>query len=143
MTQSNEQLRSGIKTSIFGRRVGLDNNDYLQGPLSPKYATQTLTSASTATAILPYGYTALSSSNGATFAMAAPVEGVDKRIFDSSTASGSVVVQLPTGVTFITTAGSSFNQATFSGIGQTADLFGQSTSAYAVLGLAGCAFSTF
>ncbi len=143
MAKTIEQIRDSIATSIFGRRVGLSNDQYLVGPLDNKTVTQQATTLTTGTVINPHGFTGVSSSTNTTWAMAAPVEGVGKQLAATSTSTGTMVVQLPSGVTFLTTAGSSFNQATFNAIGQAVELFGVSTSVYAAIGAGSCTFSTF
>ncbi len=143
MAKSLQQLSNSIITSVFGRRLGMDIGGYLVGPPDMKVQTQVATSLTTSSAIDPHGITSLAATSAATYAMSAPVEGVEKKLVCTSTGAGNQVVQLPTGVTFQTTAGTSFNQATFSGVGQSADLVGLSTSLYAAIGTASCAFSTF
>lgn len=53
---SYQGLKSQILTSIFGRRLGIDSNDFLLGPKGHRVAVYTVTSATTGNTTLPnYG----------------------------------------------------------------------------------------
>ena len=92
MAQSLETLRNSVHTSIFGRRLGLDSDDYLVGPKSHKGAVEDLTT-STGTDVLAYGtarVTATGSSQGPVqYNLAAPVPGVQKVLCLNTTSTGS------------------------------------------------------
>ena|SRR5258706_15958194 len=142
MAMTIQQLRNNILTSIFGRRLGLDNDQYLVGALDNKVVTQQATTLTTGTVINAHGFTGVSSSTNTTWSMAAPVEGISKQLVATTTSTGTMAVQLASG-NFLTTAGSSFNQVTFTALGQSVDLVGLSTSLYAAIGAGSAAYSTF
>ena len=161
MTQSLTTLRNNILTSIHGRRLGLDPNQFLQGPKDIRKQTQFIGSStnssasSTGTEIDNYGYTALAVATqaastgssygttevGGTFALAAPAEGVEKLIFTASQHSTMLIaVQFSTGVTAqYSSFGSSFGGLGFNAPGQWVRMVGISTSKWAIIGNAtGC-----
>jgi len=78
MALSIEQLKNRIITSIHGRRIGFDENDYLVGPKDLRKNIVDYTSGSTGTTVLPYGVhsfqlTTLSTQD---FLLSNPVPGV-------------------------------------------------------------------
>ena len=99
MAQSLETIRNQILTSIFGRRLGLDPNDYLVGQKDIKHVVTDLTSASTATAIPAHGFVSYTGTSlatttanaGATFLLSNPVTGVSVTVFNVNalTSAGS------------------------------------------------------
>ena len=143
MAMSIEQIRQTIITSLFGRRLGLSVDQYLVGALDNKVVTQQATTLTTGTRINAHGFTGVSSSTNTTWTMDPPVEGVSKQLAATSTSTGTMTVQLPTGANFVTTAGSSFNQVAFTALGQSIDLFGASTSVFMAIGAGSAAYSTF
>lgn len=144
MSRTIQQIRDQLLlTSIFGRRLGLDSQEFLVGALDNRVVTQQATTTTTGTNINPHGFTGISSSTNTTWQISAPVEGIGKQLAATSTSTGTMAVQAPAGVTFLTTAGSSFNQMVFTAVGQAVELFGVSTSVYAAIGAGSCAFSTF
>lgn len=160
MAVSLEQIRNKIFTSIYGRRLGLDPNEFLVGPKDVRVATQTLTSATTGTNALNYGITGFNvttasastaSSVGTTevgrsFLLDAPAEGVTKFVYNANTtgSTASVVVEFGTGVTcFSASLGSTFTGLTMWAGGQYAHLVGVSTSQWlAMTGSTGTSFAS-
>lgn len=153
-----ETLRNSILTSIYGRRLGLKNGDFLTGPKALVKATQTIepssalsTVSTTGTAILNYGITSLAVATAAattgssygttevagTYALAAPEPGVEKLIYTASNHSTMLIsVQFSTGVTaFNTSNGSTFGGLSFNAPGQWVRLVGLSTSKWLMAGI--------
>ena len=97
MAQTLETIRNSIITSIFGRRLGLDNNSFLSGPKDIKHVVTDLTSASTATAIPNHGVTNVTATSlatsaaGGVFAIDYPQPGVVTTIcnVNANTSAGS------------------------------------------------------
>lgn len=91
-----QTLRNSILDSIKGRKFGLDKDEYIVGPLAFKPQVLDLSSASTATAIPPYGIThlllttAATSAAGGGFIMSAPVPGVSVKIVNDYTSTGAL-----------------------------------------------------
>lgn len=148
-------LQNSILTSIYGRRLGLNKNEFVVGPKDIALATQDIgtgtTVSSTGTEILNYGITSLSVATAAattgssygtaevagTFALAAPEPGVQKTIYTASSHSTMLIsVQFSTGVTALnTSAGSTFGGLSFNAPGQWVKLIGVSTSKWLMAGI--------
>lgn len=140
--------------SIYSRKLGVDRSGYITGETGIKVpnlyvgaqgseiamygstAIQTLSSGSTGTQITAGGVTTINSSNALTWTMAPPVAGVRKTICCQSTAvSGAITVRLSTSVSgnFASTAGSSFQAASFLSTNTAIHLVGLSTSLWLVV----------
>lgn len=91
MALSLESLRNVIATSIFGRRLGLDINDYLTGTKDIRKAVEDLTTVPTT--VIAYGnsrVTASGSSQGPVqHFLPVPVVGLTKILSISTTSTGS------------------------------------------------------
>jgi hypothetical protein len=83
MAQSLQTLRNSIITSVHGRRLALDKDDFLVGPPEIKRVVADYTSGSTGTEILPYGVHSfqLTTLSTQTFVIRDPVPGVPVTIF--------------------------------------------------------------
>lgn len=130
-TTTLEGLRSDILTSIFGRRLGLDINEFLVGPKDHKVPVTAATSATSGTIIPNYGFTTLLSATGLIpWQLQAPEPGVRKELTATGSAAG--VVTLVSG-TFQTSASSTQTALTFSSsYANTVSLMGISTSVYEI-----------
>ena len=78
-------LRSAKQTSIHGRRLALDKDDYLVGPRGLREQVEELTSASTAQTLSAYGLTVINVTSAVTtgtnsFFLPNPVPGARKTI---------------------------------------------------------------
>ena len=149
-----QQLRNSILTSIHGRRLGLDPNEFLVGVKDTLRPIQSLTSGSTATTVLNYGLTQLNVTTGAastassigttetgcSWQMAAPVAGVEKILTKVSATAGSTmpcIVEFSTGATVTgvdTTLGTTFTGVNLQGVGAFVRLLGLGTTAWLVIG---------
>lgn len=149
-----EGLRSQILTQIWGRRLGLDSNNYLVGPLSQRTAVQgvssagsTVTSTSVASPLTPYGVslvgaTAASATTG--YTLSAPVPGVSKILFVPTTGYAVVTVTTDStgagaGAFICSTASvtSTYQIITFSGKGNYCELIGLTTALWGVKSFSG------
>lgn len=139
--------------SIYGRALGVTLDGYITGQQGYQDVINAATSASTATALKPYGINTLSvttgsSSAGAGFTMSAPYPGVSVIVTNVTTSSTQAITVTLASGTFMTgafaaanvTAGSSYNKLTLNNAGETVSLVGISTSYYLVRSLNG--FST-
>ena len=133
MAISLDQLRNLIVTGWYGRRDGLDANDFEVGPKDLRTQVQDINTTA-ATTVYNYGYTNLmcTAASSAVYTIPAPTVGIFKTIVQTCTSTLGYAVQAPSGVNFVTTAGSSFNQVVFQGIGQTGDLIALTTAKYAI-----------
>ena len=112
MAYSLETLRSQKITSIHGRRLGLDKNDYLVGPKAVREQVEDLTTTAASSAS-PYGLTRLmatGSSQLSDYTLQAPVIGVVKRIAMQTSSTGCQLVRASGSALFygcsVATAGS-------------------------------------
>lgn len=158
MGQTLTQIRNRMLTSIYGRRLGLNQADFLGGVkglikaiqvIEPSSALSTV--STTGTEINNYGMTSLAvateaattgSSYGSTevggqFGMAAPEPGIEKIIYTATNHSTMLItVNFGTGVTGInTSAGSSFGGLSFNAKGQWVRLYGLSTAQWLMAGI--------
>jgi hypothetical protein len=134
-----DQLRNQILTSWYGRKDGLDNQEFEIGPHDLRVATQVLTTT-VATTILNYGFAALACTvaSSAAYTLQQPVQGVQKQIVQVSSSTLGYTLTLPAGCNFLSTpataanSGSTYTVLTFAGAGQQADLVGLSSTLVAV-----------
>lgn len=107
-----ETLRSQMITSVHGRRLGLDKDDYAVGPKDLRRQVEDVQTTE-GSSLSPYGLTRVltsGSSQTAIHTLQAPVIGVQKRIFLQSTSTGCQIIRFSGSATVIgaslTTAGS-------------------------------------
>lgn len=155
-----ESLRNAIRTSIYGRRLGLDTtNDQativggvlmrggnLVGVPGIRYPIQFVT-ATGGSSVYPSGYVELSctAASSAINSIQAPIPGLEVTIFNSATSTLGHVIQ-SSGANFQTTQGSSQNQFVLLGQGNGVCLIGVSTAKWQceIIGAtAGVTLSTF
>lgn len=136
-----EGLRSQVLKSLFGRRIGLDNDGYLVGPPGVRQpvmgVTDGSTLVSTASATVPaygvsmVGSTGTSASTG--LALDAPVPGVEKTLINVTT--GQAVVGTTAAGAFICSTGSitsTFGTITMAAKGAVCELIGLTTALWGV-----------
>lgn len=91
MAYSQDSLKSEIQTSLHGRRLGLDSNDYLVGPKSLRKAIQDLTTVPTT--VEAHGYariTATGSSQGPVqHFLPSPQPGQEVTLVNGTSSTGS------------------------------------------------------
>lgn len=141
MAQSLETLRSNQITPIFGRRLGLQQDETLSGPKALKKVVQDLTSASTATAVNNYGTVVARISGSMTtatanFLLSNPIPGVDVEICYAQTSqaatagSTGIAFSRPTTAFYIQSTDGSTGVAVLLTYGSMCTLRGVSTDAY-------------
>lgn len=121
--QSREQLRSQMKTSMMGRRAGMDNADYEVGEQDTRLPIDNLTTTANSS-LSPNGFSILSctAASSATYTLFGGVPGIYKQITQISSSTLGYVIQMGANAQVVSTAGSSFNQMTFAGVGHTMNL---------------------
>ena len=132
-----ETLRNAMKTSLFGRRSGMDSNDYEVGEQDTRLPIDFVTATSSGITLAPNGFSVLActvgNGSGGTTAvvctLTGAVSGIYKQITQicSSTGIGSgtsaaFLIQFGPNAQLITTGGSSFNQIGFQSFGHTVGL---------------------
>jgi hypothetical protein len=134
-----DQLRNQILVSWYGRKDGMDANEFEIGPHDLRVATQVI-ATTLATTIANYGFTALACTvaSSAAYTMQQPVQGVQKQIVQTSSSTLGYTITLPANVNFCSTpataanSGSTYSVLTFAGAGQQVDLIGLTSSLVAV-----------
>lgn len=118
-----EALRSKMITSLFGRRAGLDAKGYEVGENDTRVAIDNI--GTTVNSSLSENGVSLFSSTVASsgiYTLFGGVSSVYKTLTQISSSTLGFVVQFGANANIVTTAGTSFNQITFQGVGHTASL---------------------
>ena len=136
MANNDPLYASRMRTSLHGRRIGLDGDNMIVGPPALKAG---VTTGTTGGNVPAHGVTVLNATAASTFTIDEPITGVMKRLFCNIATSQAVKTAA---ATFVTTLGSSFRRLTFATSGDGVTLVGISTSQYAVLSLTGAVSMT-
>lgn len=119
MALSLDQLRNQILTSFFGRRAGHDSNDFYIGSKEFRVQVEDITTTAAST-LANYGISVLKCTiaSSAVYTLATPPVGLQaKQIIQTSSSTLGYAIRAQSGVNFVTSAGSSFNQLTAQGVG--------------------------
>ena len=118
-----ETLRNQMVTSMMGRRAGMDVSGYEVGEQDTRLPIDNITTTA-ATSLVPNGFSVLSctAASSAIQTMLLAVSGIYKQITQFSSSTLGIAVQLGANANIVTSAGSSFNQITFAGVGHSASL---------------------
>jgi len=131
-------------TSLYGRRLGLDQNGHLVGPLSFRVPTEGIASSAgttdyvALTSLTAYGVSVVgsTSSGSAAYTLASPIPGVVKYIVNPTTATITVASTAGGAYFALSSAGGTVSGTTITttrgGIGL--QLLGMTTAAWAVIG---------
>ena len=124
-----EGLRNQMKTSMMGRRAGMDPYDYEVGEQDTRLPIDNI-ATTIQTSLSPNGFSNFSctSLSSALHTLLAPVSGIYKTLTQISSSTLGIALQFGPNAQIVTSAGSSFNQMVFAGVGHTATLTCQSTS---------------
>ena len=124
-----EGLRNQMKTSMMGRRAGMDPYDYEVGEQDTRLPIDNIAST-ISTSLAPNGFSNFSctSVSSAVHTLLAPVSGIYKQITQISSSTLGIDVQFGPNAQIVTSAGSSFNKLTLAGVGHSASLSCVSTS---------------
>ena len=134
MALSLETIRSQALTSIHGRRLGLNINDALVGPVGMVLPITDATSATTATNITGYGWTTVDTSTDDGWLLDNPIPGMTKVIYTGSTSTGIRTIKRKDNTFAIqSSANSTGTTIVAQGGGLTLTLFGVSSALYAVV----------
>ena len=113
-----------IKSSIRGRRCGLDNNEVISGPTGYRRQTEYLTSGDGAATMMPSGVTGLNATASSSFAITPPsaaMVGVEKIIVSLQAVTNKIGVA--SGAFLTSTGSAAATTITSTGIGQALTLF--------------------
>lgn len=139
MAQSLNTLRNNIVTSIHGRRLGLDVNDFLIGskPIPNIVEDLTSTSSGSSNVASNHGITralASGSSQTGNYRLESPSRGgLHKFLHQRSTSTGVLIFTPAGGETIFAASGSSVSVVALLGDGAKAWLMSLSTSAWAMM----------
>jgi hypothetical protein len=124
-----EQWRSKIQTTMFGRKAGYDQLGYEVGEQDTRLPVDNI-GTTAQSSLSPNGASVLSctAASSAIQTMLDAVAGIYKQITQISSSTLGIAVQMGPNAQIITTAGTSFNQVTFAGVGHTVNLFCVSSS---------------
>lgn len=136
MALSIEGLRDKILTSIRGRRLGLDKDDFLVGVKGTRVPVTNATSDTTATALLNHGFQTVVSTTNDTWTLTDPVPGMTTRIAVGSSSTGLHSI-VPAAATIISSNGSAGSSIILSGPGAFIELMGASTGQWIVSSIRG------
>jgi len=132
MAQTLQNIRDLIRTSIHGTRVGLTHDDFLAGPKAQIQTVTNATSATTATALLPYGIHTLQTPSSKNWTLTdPPMAGLVVR-FMCNTTSTKVHKVTPAAATINSTNGLAGSSFTIFGAGAYAELTAISTAKWVV-----------
>jgi sorbitol-specific phosphotransferase system component IIA len=117
-----------METSMMGARAGMDFAGYEVGEEDTRLPIDNITST-VPTSLSPNGFSIFSCTvaSSAIHTLKTSVSGIYKTLTQISSSTLGIVVQLGANDVIVTTAGSSFNQITFAGVGHTAGLYCAST----------------
>jgi hypothetical protein len=125
-----EGMRNAIKTGLFGRRVGLDNNDFLIGIPGTRMPVNAATSDTTGTAIPAYGFCSVDTTTNDGWTLGQPTVGATVTLFCATTSTGvRSIATAP--ATMTTTAGNAGSTITITERGGFITLMGVSTTQWA------------
>lgn len=140
MAFTTEQLKRAIKTSLYGRRIGLDANDYIVGPPDIRNQIEDI-SSTVATTISAFGLTEIltsgSSQGPVQHNLPAPIPGVQKIIGLNTTSTASFqFLSTPNGASILTASdGTTSGVVNLKGPGGVVTLEGISTSKWMTVGV--------
>jgi len=133
--------RNRIRTTIFGARLGLDDDGMLVGPPALKLGVSTV--GSTATNIPAHGGTILNAAAASTYVLDPPMIGVEKFIFQTAVGTSHALITGTSNIKIHSTLGSSQQRICLQSTGDFAHLIGLTTAIWAYLGgSAGVCLST-
>lgn len=124
-----DQWRNQIQTTMFGRKAGYDQLGYEVGEEDTRLPVNNI-GTTVQSSLSPNGASVLSCTvaSSSLQTMLNAVAGIYKQITQISSSTLGIAVQLGPNAQMITTAGTSFNQVTFAGVGHTVNLFCVSSS---------------
>lgn len=129
-------IRNTIKTSIHGRRLGLDVDDYVAGPLGVIQQIEDI-DTSTGSSASPHGVTRVLTSGSSvtgSFTLQAPKPGIVKTLTLQSTSTGGSQFTATNATIYTASDGSSAAVVNLYAPGAAVQLLGESTSVWRVIG---------
>lgn len=135
------QLANRIRTSIHGRRLGLDDADFLVGPKGIRPPITDATSDTTGTALPNHGLVSVISTTDDVWTLSSPVPSCEVTIFCGSSSTGTHAV-VPTNATIISSNGVAGSSISMAGAGASITLCGISTAQWILKNVLGASTGT-
>lgn len=126
-----QQLRNVILTSIHGRRLGMDPNQFLVGQKGVRVPVANATSDTTGTALVNHGFHTVATTTNDVWTLEDPTPGCEVEIATITTSTGNHAI-VPAAATIVSTNGVAGSSITMQGIGAWIKLIGISTAQWAV-----------
>ena len=131
-----DTLRAERVTSIHGRRLGLDKDEFLVGPKGQRMAVTNATSDTTGTALPNHGVVNVVTTTNDSWTLSDPVDGCEVHIITGSSSTGIHTI-LANNAKFISSASSTSPSMTLTGAKGAAHLIGLTTALWKVVASAG------
>lgn len=134
MAFSINQLANRIRTSIHGRRLGLDPSDWLVGARGMRVPVTDATSDTTGTALPNHGYVSVTTTTDDGWRLTDPVAGAQVTLFTGSSSTGIHAVT-PVAATIVSSNGIAGSSISLSGAGAAITLIGLTTAVWSVVSI--------
>ena len=131
MAQSLDTARKQIKTSVHGRRLGIDHTEFLAGVKDIRRVVTQATSDTTGTALPNHGLVSVVTTTNDTWTLTDPVEGVQVELTTGSTSTGVHTISCAA-ATIVSSVSSTFGGVTLTGGGAGMILSGLTTAVWTV-----------
>ena len=142
MALSLETIRDRIRTSIHGRRLGLDGNDQIAGIKGMTRPVTDATSATTGTALPNYGINSVVTTTDDSWTLTDPYVGAEVTLMTGSSSTGIHTITCAA-ATIRSTNGIAGANVVLTGMGACVNLVGISTAIWAVTSMAGSTPSNY
>jgi hypothetical protein len=131
MAYSLNDMRARILTSVHGRRLGLDQDEFLAGSKGCRNVVTDATSDTTGTDIPNHGVVSVVTTTNDTWTLADPLPGVSVTLFTGTTSTGNHTIDASPAVIY-STNGIEGDQVVMNERGGYCTLVGVTTAAWAV-----------
>lgn len=131
MAQSLEDSRAKIKTSVHGRRLGIDHDEMLIGVKAIRAVVTDATSDTTGTALPNHGLVSVVTTTDDTWTLTDPIPGVSVRLVSGTTSTGVHTVTCAA-ATIQSTNGIEGASVLLKGAGAHAELTGLTTAIWSL-----------
>ena len=141
MALSLETIRDRIRTSIHGRRLGLDGNDQIAGVKGMTRPVTDATSDTTGTALPNYGIVSVVTTTDDTWTLSAPYIGSEVTLMTGSSSTGVHTITMEAGTVIYSTNGIAGANVLLAGAGAAVSLVGVTTARWNVTSMAASSVS--
>ena len=142
MAISLDTIRNQIRTSVFGRRLGLGQNDTLDGVRGMRLPQVSGTSDTTGTDLPNHGFVSVVTTTDDTWRLNDPYVGAQVTLMTGSSSTGIHSINLKNSVAY-STQGIASSTATLVGMGASLTLVGITTGIWACIGRHGSTASAY